>query len=1466
MLSPPEAPPKSEFDVVVESDRSPTTPADFDWSSLYELIFGGEDESRTVMMGEVDGERVAVDPAMLQCACVAVRRWMKQTKLRAGDTVAAVRIEGGPELPLAAWSVAMMVNGLRVFLPMGYDTVQLCGMVDRVDAAAVVTAVDGQLAADRSGAEEALSAICEDCGARLDYLGCDLEVFVDEEVEDFEDPQLDSNRQVAVFSTSGSTGTPKLVPYTERALLGGMQAWEDAGLFSKDRLGGDTVVPLLAHTMGFRHLLCALWNRQCALFIRPEWLDGRPYRVVSQLLERPPNHITCGPALLEVFAEYLQHFPVLRERLEPNLRCIASSGTAVWKETGELFDDVEFANAFGTTETQQVLNTLVGDTAQPGELGRPLPGVRVGVRLDDSGKRRGRLFVSSPFGGEGVIDERGELQPFGEWYDTGDVVRVDDGSLYFVGRADADFLNTGIGVKVARAPLEEAYADLVDEVRGFFIEACPKRRRPVAVAFVDGDSDSEALQQRIADAAAFRAQQLASEGHDVAFGRVPPAAVGLVEGRPPRRGPGKVDRRKLRRRHPELFEALYDPDDDHPRVVDVPEAPESPKRRLYPRLSRLIEALRLDVDFREGRGNTLVRTTPEGPREVLDMTGGYGANLLGHGRRDLREAAVEALDGVPMLDQVSGRRATDEFAEQLALRVGRHTGRRWVVVPASTGAEAVDRALQHAAAVRTHRIEDLYRRMRRRFGASHPSLVEKTIRANCEIMESRRPTIVALESSFHGTTVGATHALSNEEHRRALSPLLGADTVFLDPRGGPEARRRLERIVDENTVALQHLVVDEKRGEVRSTEQAVVDILATIAEPIIGEGGIVEVPHDWLCELKIEGVPLIVDEIQSGLGRSGRFLASTDPETGRFAPADCILLGKALGGGVAKISTLLVERSHYLEKFDEMRSSTFAEDCFSSSVASTVLEVIERDDVPARAGRAGDKLRSRLEELQEAYPEVVVDIRGRGLMLGVELAYPNDPPSTVLRSVAGRGLGYLAASYLLHRQNLRILPTSSAPEVLRLEPSAYLTDDEIDAVVDALEPLCEALATSNAFELLSHLVDGPPEEMEQKRFAAQHSAGTEAVAPDWIEREEPADGARRVAFVHHPMHPSKEMIADAPVAALFSTEQRLELGDLVQLTTEFQPLVSFSRNFLDGEIWMAGITVMATPLVMEQMYRTGRTDLIVDRLQEAVELAAELGCEALTLGAFTSIVTDDGTQLYPVDDVELSSGNTFTAAVTLHQLREACETAGIGYGPRAKPSVGVVGALGNIGRALVENLMVHELPSARFTLFGRQGSDDRLKALCEQLDDRRREGGMDQAEPIEWSTDLTDLREVDIALVAVNAAEPIVFARHIADDRPVIIADVSEPAAVDAAVSQMRPDAHLIDGGLVRVPGEEDFQLSLDAPPGALFACAAEALLMAMSDEKMELTGDIRAENVRRLYEEGRRLGLFDAIDSTVEP
>lgn len=143
----------------------------------------------------------------------------------------------------------------------------------------------------------------------------------------------------------------------------------------------------------------------------------------------------------------------------------------------------------------------------------------------------------------------------------------------------------------------------------------------------------------------------------------------------------------------------------------------------------------------------------------------------------------------------------------------------------------------------------------------------------------------------------------------------------------------------------------------------------------------------------------------------------------RLISPDYITLSKALGGGIVKIGATLIRRDIYDQDFGILHTSTFGEDEFSASVSISVLDLLldKNEQLLKEVKEKGDYLKKRLSELKEHYPDIVKDVRGRGLMVGVELTELNGR-SPFFRASGKQGvLSLLIASYLLKHHNIRLL-------------------------------------------------------------------------------------------------------------------------------------------------------------------------------------------------------------------------------------------------------------------------------------------------------------------------------------------------------------------------------------------------------------------------------------------------------------
>jgi acyl-coenzyme A synthetase/AMP-(fatty) acid ligase len=535
-----------------------------------------EKDRRPLLIGANQAGPLELTLADLRRAADRAEEWRQQQGLAPGDSLLLVRLPHSSEVPLAAAVIALMSLGLRVVLPMSFDSISLGEMAQATDCRAMLWCA-GEVADSPHDAVRHADAMYREVAAEVGVPTFSIDGELDwnrssagdtEVGAATQDRKSDNNREVLVLSTSGSTGTPKLVRYTERALLAVAEAWNAAGLMSEELTGGRSICPTLSHSMGFRNVLHAIWNRQSTLLAQPEWLEEKPKQFVKLLEKVAPQHITCGPALLSDLSLLAANVRRFREALS-SLRCVVSSGAADIERERILPESVRLANAFGMTETQQVLNTLIGPPPHvPGALGHPLPGVAVAVRYEDSSQQMGRLFVESPFGARGYLG----APDFGPWFDTGDLVRVAGDELVWIGRANEDFLNTGHGAKVSLVDLRNNYRQLQRESEAVLFVASPSRGGVAALVYVGGrdPADAEVHRQLLAAIAADH-EKMSDERRDFALNYMAISAIGCVAGQPPKIGPGKIDGKTALADRAELLAALDDPVTNHAQVISVPQ-------------------------------------------------------------------------------------------------------------------------------------------------------------------------------------------------------------------------------------------------------------------------------------------------------------------------------------------------------------------------------------------------------------------------------------------------------------------------------------------------------------------------------------------------------------------------------------------------------------------------------------------------------------------------------------------------------------------------------------------------------------------------------------------------------------------------------------------------------------------------------------------------------------------------------
>lgn len=307
--------------------------------------------------------------------------------------------------------------------------------------------------------------------------------------------------------------------------------------------------------------------------------------------------------------------------------------------------------------------------------------------------------------------------------------------------------------------------------------------------------------------------------------------------------------------------------------------------------------------------------------------------------------------------------------------------------------------------------------------------------------------IISMRNAYHGMSMGALSATGRDVFRKPFEPLLSGFTHV--PFGDANAIRKA---IDKDTAAV-------------------------ILEPIQGEGGINLPPRGYLKKVREIteelGVLLILDEIQTGMGRTGRMFAC---EYEKVVP-DILCLAKALGGGVMPIGCFMSTSDIWrvLEPNPTIHNSTFGGNPLACTAASACIEVLLEEKLPARAAKMGKYFLAQLKTLRTKYPQHIADVRGRGLLIGLELQ------SQKLRE---------AVQVELFERGVLVAATYNAHCTIRLEPPLIINELQIDLMMDRLEAAIRAAAGVESEELTS--VGSGREMIDRLEAAVRGTAGVDA--------------------------------------------------------------------------------------------------------------------------------------------------------------------------------------------------------------------------------------------------------------------------------------------------------------------------------------------------------------------------------------
>lgn len=392
-------------------------------------------------------------------------------------------------------------------------------------------------------------------------------------------------------------------------------------------------------------------------------------------------------------------------------------------------------------------------------------------------------------------------------------------------------------------------------------------------------------------------------------------------------------------------------------------------------------------------------------RTYLDCLSGAGALALGHNHPEVVAAVRNVLDsGAPMMALDLATPIKDAFVETLfdLLPAGlRHDARIHFCGP--TGADAVEAALKLTQTA------------------------------------TGRRGLLAFTGAYHGMTAGALGASGDVAVRSRLAPAPHEVTRLPFPYpyrcpfgiGGADSARLSARYAD-------LLLADPAGG--------LLPPAAMLVEPVQGEGGVIPAPDGWLREMRDissrHGIPLIIDEVQTGVGRTGEFWAT---EHSGVTP-DVLVLSKAIGGG---LPLAVIVYSAELDGWAAgAHTGTFRGNQLALAAGAATLRVVSEQRLAARAAELGERLMTSLRGLA-ADRASIGEVRGRGLMIGIEVVEPAGVPDSVGARPAAPGLARRIRREALHR-GLIVELGGRHDTVVRLLPPLVMSDAEADSVLERL--------------------------------------------------------------------------------------------------------------------------------------------------------------------------------------------------------------------------------------------------------------------------------------------------------------------------------------------------------------------------------------------------------------------------------
>lgn len=334
----------------------------------------------------------------------------------------------------------------------------------------------------------------------------------------------------------------------------------------------------------------------------------------------------------------------------------------------------------------------------------------------------------------------------------------------------------------------------------------------------------------------------------------------------------------------------------------------------------------------------------------------------------------------------------------------------------------------------------------------------------------------------------------------------------------------------------------------------------------------------------------------------------------------------------------------------------------------------------------------------------------------------------------------------------------------------------------------------------------------------------------------------KFAFIIHPMDLKRDASRKYPIL------RYLPLRAVEQIALKISPKIMShitgvrSSTGAEAEGWLIGC-----PLSPQQLLELP-VELVYDKIADAGRLAADLGAKIVGLGAFTSVAGDAGVSVARRLEgvINVTSGNSYTVYSGIEGLLRAAELMDIDV-PHARASI--VGATGSIG-AVCARLLADKV--ADLALVGR--NTEKLEALRTTV---MQQGNGNQRAELRVATDIsTALREADLVLAVSGSADVLIYPDDLKSGA--VVCDVARPRDVSKQVAEQRDDVLVIEGGVIQVPGEVNFNFNFGFPDKTAYACMSETMLMALEGtyQSYTLGRNLSVQQVLRIGEIATRHGF----------